>query len=49
LEARHIFSRGRFGGWKYEVANMDHSVVQGMQWAERMVLGTAEQIYQLPQ
>lgn len=47
LEARDIFSRGRFGGWKYEVANMDHSVVQGMEWAERLVLGTAEQVYLL--
>ncbi len=47
LEARGIFSRGRFGGWKYEVANMDHSVVQGMEWAERMVLGAPERVYQV--
>jgi UDP-galactopyranose mutase len=45
LAARNIFSRGRFGGWKYEVANMDHSVMQGVEWAERMVLGTAERTY----
>jgi len=45
LEARGVFSRGRFGGWKYEVANMDHSVMQGVEWAERMVQETPEKTY----
>ena len=45
LEARDIHSRGRFGGWKYEVGNMDHSVMQGVEWAERMVLKHLEKIY----
>jgi UDP-galactopyranose mutase len=45
LEERGIYSRGRFGGWKYEVANMDHSVMQGVEWAERMLLGSKEQTY----
>ena len=40
-----IASRGRFGGWKYEVGNMDHSFMQGVQWAERVVLGQAETVY----
>jgi len=47
LEARSVYSRGRFGGWKYEVANMDHSVMQGVEWAERMVLGQEERTYRL--
>ncbi|WP_319541597.1 FAD-dependent oxidoreductase [uncultured Pseudodesulfovibrio sp.] len=47
LESMGIYSRGRFGGWKYEVANMDHSVMQGVEWAERMVLGTPEKTYTL--
>jgi len=47
LEERNIFSRGRFGGWKYEVANMDHSVMQGAEWAERMLLGQKETTYTL--
>ena len=47
LEERGIFSRGRFGGWKYEVANMDHSVMQGVEWAERMVQGREEKTYRV--
>jgi len=45
LEEKDIFSRGRFGGWKYEVSNMDHSVMQGVEWAERMVTGAPESTY----
>jgi UDP-galactopyranose mutase len=45
LESMGIQSRGRFGGWKYEVANMDHSVMQGVEWADRMVNGTPEKTY----
>jgi len=45
LMERGVWSRGRFGGWKYEVANMDHSVMQGVEWAERMLLGKAETTY----
>lgn len=45
LEERDIFSRGRFGGWKYEVANMDHSVMQGVEWAECMLLKQKERTY----
>jgi protoporphyrinogen oxidase len=45
LEALGVFSRGRFGGWKYEVGNMDHSFMQGVQWTERMVLGHKETVY----
>lgn len=47
LESYSIFSRGRFGGWQYEVGNMDHSVMQGVEWVERIVLGTPERTYKL--
>ncbi|EFL51564.1 amine oxidase [Solidesulfovibrio fructosivorans JJ]] len=47
LEARGVFSRGRFGGWKYEVGNMDHSFMQGAQWADRMLTGAPETVYTL--
>jgi hypothetical protein len=45
LEPLKIFSRGRFGGWKYEVSNQDHSLMQGVEWADRMVTGGAEETY----
>ncbi|MCC6285461.1 MAG: FAD-dependent oxidoreductase [Phycisphaerales bacterium] len=42
LEERGIYSRGRFGMWKYEVANTDHCVMQGVELANRLMLGEAE-------
>jgi len=45
LEPLSIFSRGRFGGWKYEVANQDHSVMQGVEWVNRIVLNEPETTY----
>ncbi|CAA9332557.1 MAG: Amine oxidase, flavin-containing, partial [uncultured Gemmatimonadaceae bacterium] len=36
LHEQSIFSRGRFGAWRYEVGNMDHSVAQGVEWANRV-------------
>jgi UDP-galactopyranose mutase len=39
LESKNISSRGRFGAWRYEVGNMDHSVAQGVEWVNRVVLG----------
>lgn len=47
LESMDIYSRGRFGGWKYEVSNMDHSVMQGVEWAERMITGQPETTYRI--
>jgi UDP-galactopyranose mutase len=39
LESQDIYSRGRFGAWRYEVGNMDHSVAQGVEWVNRIVCG----------
>ncbi|MBF0482118.1 MAG: FAD-dependent oxidoreductase [Desulfovibrionaceae bacterium] len=47
LEAHGVFGRGRFGGFKYEAGNMDHSVMQGVEWAQRMIAGTPETVYTL--
>jgi len=42
LEARGIYSRGRFGMWKYEVANTDHTLMQGVECVNRLLLGEPE-------
>jgi UDP-galactopyranose mutase len=39
LESKNVFSRGRFGAWRYEVGNMDHSVAQGVEWVDRILGG----------
>jgi UDP-galactopyranose mutase len=45
LEAHQVFSRGRFGGWRYEVGNMDHAFMQGVEWADRMIKEMPESVY----
>lgn len=47
LQEFQIYSRGRFGGWKYEVSNQDHSFMQGVEWANLMVNHEPESTYQL--
>lgn len=37
LERHGILSRGRFGAWKYEVSNQDHSLMQGVEAVERLL------------
>lgn len=45
LENKDIYSRGRFGAWKYEIGNMDHSVMQGKEIIDRIVSNRKETIY----
>ncbi|MGD9948930.1 MAG: NAD(P)/FAD-dependent oxidoreductase [Desulfobulbus sp.] len=45
LESRGVYSRGRFGGWKYEVSNMDHSFMQGVEVVDRILNGNKELTY----
>lgn len=42
LESRGVYSRGRFGAWKYEVSNQDHSFMQGVELVDRLLRGTPE-------
>lgn len=39
FEGASVFSRGRFGAWKYEVSNQDHSFAQGYECVERCLRG----------
>jgi len=48
LEATRVFSRGRFGGWKYEVSNQDHSFMQGVEWVDSVVGGQGETTFRDP-
>lgn len=42
LESRGIYSRGRFGLWKYEVSNTDHTLMQGVEVVNRLLKGEPE-------
>lgn len=45
LQTLGIFSRGRFGAWKYEVSNQDHSLMQGVEAVNLLIDGAAERTY----
>jgi protoporphyrinogen oxidase len=42
LEKHDIYSRGRFGMWKYEVSNTDHSLMQGVELVNKWILNEPE-------
>ena len=48
LDELGIFSRGRFGAWKYEVSNQDHSLMQGVELADRLAAGSQERTLTAP-
>jgi len=45
LEPRNVFSRGRFGSWKYEIGNQDHSLMQGVELVDRWMDGSEEKVF----
>jgi protoporphyrinogen oxidase len=49
LEQRDVFSRGRFGAWKYEVSNQDHSFAQGVELVEHWLFEKPEQTLREPE
>mmetsp|Transcript_28879 Transcript_28879/g.37950 ORF Transcript_28879/g.37950 Transcript_28879/m.37950 type:complete len:518 (+) Transcript_28879:10-1563(+) len=48
LESKSIFSRGRFGSWKYEISNQDHVMMQGVEVVDRIVFGAEEVTFYHP-
>lgn len=48
LESKNVFSRGHFGGWRYEVSSQDHSLMQGVEIADYLMMGTPEETYPDP-
>jgi UDP-galactopyranose mutase len=45
LMQHDIYSRGRFGTWRYEIGNMDHAVKMGVDVAHRIVEGRPEELW----
>jgi protoporphyrinogen oxidase len=42
LQKKDIWSRGRFGSWRYEVGNQDHSFMLGVEAVDNIVNGAVE-------
>jgi protoporphyrinogen oxidase len=42
LLAKDVYSRGRFGSWRYEVGNQDHSFMLGAEAVDNIVNGAVE-------
>jgi predicted ABC-type sugar transport system permease subunit len=43
--SQNIYSRGRFGSWRYEIGNMDHAVKMGIDIANRLIAGSEEELW----
>ncbi|KIW05777.1 hypothetical protein, variant [Verruconis gallopava] len=42
LQKKDIYSRGRFGSWRYEVGNQDHSFMLGVEAVDAILQGSVE-------
>jgi protoporphyrinogen oxidase len=47
LMQNDIYSRGRFGAWKYEIGNMDHSVMMGVEAVNRILKDEEEKTWKI--
>ena len=45
LEKAGVYSRGRFGAWRYEISNQDHAFAQGTEAVRRILFGEAEETF----
>jgi protoporphyrinogen oxidase len=43
-----IYSRGRFGAWRYEIGNMDHSVMMGVEAVNHILCNEEEKVFHSP-
>jgi protoporphyrinogen oxidase len=48
LRKQNIWSRGRFGSYKYEVANQDHSLMLGVETVDNILFGSHEMTLEHP-
>ena len=47
LIKNNIYSRGRFGAWKYEISNTDHTTMQGVEAVDFLVNNIKEKTWSL--
>jgi protoporphyrinogen oxidase len=45
LEAADVYSRGRFGSWRYEISNQDHAFMQGVEVVRRILFDLHEETF----
>ena len=45
LMAHDVYSRGRFGSWRYEIGNMDHAAKMGIDAAHLLLEGRPEELW----
>jgi protoporphyrinogen oxidase len=45
LLEKGIYSRGRFGAWRYEIGNMDHSVLMGVEAVNNILSAEKELVF----
>jgi len=45
LLEKGVYSRGRFGAWRYEIGNMDHSVLMGVEAVNHILAGEQELVF----
>ena len=45
LEQAEVYSRGRFGTWRYEISNQDHAFMQGVEVTRRILFRIPEETF----
>ena len=45
LEEAQVYSRGRFGTWRYEISNQDHAFMQGVEVVRRILFRMPEETF----